>query len=144
VGSFSTGVVASKVFKFGELEGQYVNPGRLYQRSVHNTFAQLLAEQGLVGFGLWLLMLAGFLLQLRRLRAPGVVAAWNRGVGGQFDLYRMTVGLELAMVGYLAGAFFYNQLYSYWFYTLVLLAFLLARTAPPASPATAGPTSASS
>lgn len=132
VGSSNAGVVGSRLFEAGELEGKYKQPGRLYSRGLHNTYIQLLAEQGLVGFGLWILMLVGFLMRLRRLRSPEVVAAWNEAVGGQFDLRRLTLGLELAMVGYLTPAFFYNQVYRHWFFTLVAIVFVLYRSASSA------------
>lgn len=129
-GSYSTGVVASQIFEFGEIEGALSNPNRMYNKAIHNTYLQILAEQGLVGACLWLAMLFGFFRRLRRLRAPGVVAAWNRSVGGELDLYRLTVGLEAAMVGFLGCAFFYNQAYRHSFFSLVLIAFVLYRTAP--------------
>jgi O-antigen ligase len=131
VGSWNTGIVASKSFQQGEIEGRYSQPGRLYSRAIHNIYIQMLAEQGLVGTVLWFTMLAGFIIRLRRLRSPEVVAAWNEAIDGELDLYQLTIGLELAMVGFLVGAFFYNELYHHWFYTLVMLAFCLHRTAIP-------------
>ena len=78
VGTHNVGVVASEIIPPGALEGRYANPGTLYNRTLHNDFITILAEQGIAGFGVWLSMLISFFLCLRRLRRPAAREAWSR------------------------------------------------------------------
>ena len=57
---------------------------------------------------------------------PSARAIWRQAVGDQIDLLYVSLGLEAAMVGFLVGCVFYNQLYRHWFYTLVVFAILLS------------------
>jgi O-antigen ligase len=86
VGAFNVGVVASEIIPPGALEGRYANPGTLYNRTLHNDFITILAEQGIAGFGVWLSMLISFFLCLRRLRRPAAREAWSRAIDDRVDL----------------------------------------------------------
>ena len=128
VGTHNVGVVASEIIPAGLLEGRYANPATLYNKSLHNDFIQLLAEQGVVGFGVWLSMLISFFLCLRRLRRPAAREAWSRAIDDRVDLLHLSLGLEAAMIAFLFGSILYNQLYNHWFYSLTMLALLLERS----------------
>ena len=58
----------------------------------------------------------------------GSVAIWERSVGGSFDLHRISLALDVSMVGFLISAFFYNMTYRHWFYTLLVVAIVFSKT----------------
>ena len=81
-------------------------------------------------------MLFDFFRRIRRIRAPAPRAVWARAVDSKFDLHNLSLGLESAMLAFLVGGVFYNQVYRHWFYTLLLLALVLeAITRGPLVPA---------
>ena len=101
--------------------------GSIYFRAVHSTGFQILAEEGLVGIGLWLTMIVGFFWRTRQLCRKEAVTAWRALGGAEFELVHLTRGLEGAMLGFLLTSIFYNQLYIHWFWSLLTLAFVLHR-----------------
>jgi O-antigen ligase len=126
-GAHCVGVVGAEIVPAGMFEGmRYANPETLYNRPLHNTFIQILSEEGAVGLGLWLFMLLDFWRRQRKLRRPAALAAWKRSAAGDFDLLHISLALEMAMVGFLGGAFFYNQTYRHWFFTLVVVVLVLS------------------
>jgi O-antigen ligase len=112
VGANNFGSYASETFGWGEGEGHYADPGHLYGRSMHNIYYQLLAEQGLLGSLVFLWILVDFVRRNRALRQPQVVQWWSRTSGGRYDLLTVSLGLEAALVAYLANGYFYDQLYT--------------------------------
>jgi O-antigen ligase len=124
-GPNNVGAVAYKIIPYDPERPQYSDPIQLYNKKLHNIFLQVLSEQGLVGAAIWLTMLGDFFLRLRRLRTPSTAAYWRQATNGHFDVGRLSLGLECAMVGYLANGFFYNQIYIHWFWTLTGMTYLL-------------------
>ena len=109
----------------GEVGGAYAeNPKKLYDRALHSSFAQILSELGIVGSALFIWLFVDFWrrnAQLRQPRALEVWAASNTGV----DLLMLSYALEGSMVGFLGTAFFYNQLWNNWLWSLVIMNMLL-------------------
>lgn len=124
-GPNNVGAVAYRIIPYDPERPQYADPVQLYNKKLHNIFLQILSEQGLVGSAIWLAMVTDFFLRLRRLRRPSSVAYWRQATSGRLDVSMLSLGLECAMVGYLANGFFYNQIYIHWFWTLCCLAYVL-------------------
>ena len=65
--------------------------------------------------------------------------AWKAATDGTTELRYISLGLESMMVGFLATAFFYNQLFVPWLYTILavnlLLEMLIRSTVQPQSTA---------
>jgi O-antigen ligase len=101
--------------------------GAIYYRAVHNVGMQILAEEGLVGIALWATMIVGFFRWNKRLRVKDAVASWRTQGGTDFNLSVFTRGLDGAMLGFLLTSIFYNELYVYWFWSLLILSFVLHR-----------------
>jgi O-antigen ligase len=114
----------------------------LYMMAVHNTLLQILAEEGLIGVGLFLAMLFSLVRWNRALRTPQAQAVWaQRGAEG-LDLRLISLGLEGATVGFVGTSIFYNQIYIHWFWTILIITYVLFRIANPGetrSPSRAAP-----
>lgn len=106
-------------------------PTALQGRQLHSVYVQMLAEHGALGMFFFLIMVVDFWRRNARLRLPEFVASWARQTGGKYDLRWIAVGLEGAMVAYLATGIFYAQLYMHWFFSLVLLNILVHSMALP-------------
>jgi len=140
-GPNNVGALAFRIIPYDPQRPQYSDPSQLYNKKLHNIFLQILSEQGLIGSVIWLTMIADFFLRLRRLRRPEVVAYWRQATGNRLDVALLSLGLECAMVAFLANGFFYNQMYIHWFWTLTCMAYLFTiNTQPPSrSPQTSPP-----
>lgn len=152
-GPNNVGAVAYKIVPYDQSRGQYQDPIQLYNKKLHNIFLQVLSEFGLIGTSFWLWMVVDFFVRLRRLRRPSSVAYWRWATHGRLDVGALSLGLECAMIGYMANGFFYNQIYIHWFWTLILLAYLLTintgraparrrravENAPPVAPTVGAP-----
>ncbi len=127
VGQDCFGPFAASYFRPGQVGGQYAeNPRQLYDRKVHNTYLQTLAERGILGMGLFIWLVVDFWRRNLRLRRPDAVARWAAGCDGQYDLRALSIAVEAAMVGYLATSLFYNQLLQVnWLWSLLALNMLL-------------------
>jgi len=143
-GPNNVGAVAYRVIPYDPERPQYADPAQLYNKKLHNIFLQILSEQGLVGSAIWLAMVTDFFVRLRRLRRPSSVVYWRHATSGRLDVSMLSLGLECAMVGYLANGLFYNQIYIHWFWTLCCLAYVLTintgrprRRSDPAPPSSA-------
>lgn len=127
VGQDCFGPFAASYFRPGQVGGQYAeNPRQLYDRKVHNTYLQTLAERGILGMALFLWLIVDFWRRNLRLRRPAAVARWAAGCDGKYDLRALSIAVEAAMVGYLATSLFYNQLLQVnWLWSLLALNMLL-------------------
>jgi O-antigen ligase len=132
VGAFNFGVVASMITPFDSTRSSRQDPGQMYNLGVHNVPLQILAEEGIIGIVLWLVMVVGFFRRIRRLRSEDAIARWKESGGDVLDLRMISLGLEGAMVGYLASCPFYNQIYIHWFWSLITIAYVLAGLTNPA------------
>ncbi len=111
---FGVGVGSFGAYAAENYSGQTVgeryqdNPGRLYDRAVHNIFFQVLAEQGLVGVTLFVLLLVDFW------RRNTAVRRWvgdsNHTLLPGLRIRPLAVALETSMVAFLAAGLFYNML----------------------------------
>jgi O-antigen ligase len=125
VGINQFGPVAGTEFKIGDVGGSYAeNPATLYGRALHSVYFQILSEFGTVGAIVFVLMLVQFWRRCNVLFQPAAAERWRRA-GGQGDLRSMALGLESGMVGFLASGAFFNQLFTVWFYGLLITCSLL-------------------
>jgi O-Antigen ligase len=132
VGPNNFGSYAAENFKFGDAPGFYADPNHLYGRHLHNIFVQVLAEQGLCGVALFLFILVDFVRRNKQLRATEAIEYWEKAIGGHLDLRAVSLGLEGAMIGFLATGLFYNQLYNNMFYSVIILNVILHSVTKPA------------
>ena len=79
----------------------------------------------LVGVAIFLFMLMDFVVRNRRLRTTRAMEYWETVTGGEVKLQFIALGLEAAMLGYLASGYFYDQLYLSSFYGLLAVNVLL-------------------
>jgi O-antigen ligase len=126
VGPGNVGVYAAEYFQYGEARGFYADPAHLWGKVMHNTYVQVLSEQGLIGVVIFVSILVDFFRRNRSLRTKAAIERWDETCRGSFDLKSISLGLETAMVGFLASGVFYDQLYTSSLYTLVALNFVLS------------------
>lgn len=132
VGPGSFGAYAAEQLGGGQLEGIRSNPERLYNKALHNLYYQLLSEFGSIGVLIFAWMLWDFWQRNRALRRPDRIEIWARETGEPFDLRSISLALEAGMVGFLAGGYFYNQIFDvHWFYTLITINALLYQVTEP-------------
>ena len=122
VGPNNFGPVAARTVSADPTRSSYRNPGAIYGRTLHNDYLQVLVEEGVVGFVLYLWMIVDFFRRTRDLRRRSLAARWRSAVRGRLELPMLAIGLEAAMIAYLVTALVYPQLYFHWYYTLVTLA----------------------
>jgi O-antigen ligase len=129
VGPGNFGTNAAEYFAGqGHLGNIFNDPSMLYMWFLHNDYVQVLVEQGLVGIFVMGAILVGFNNRLRSLRTEGARRRWHDQTGGFIDLRYVSLGLEVAMIGYLANAVFYGHIYLiHWFWSLIMLAHVLVR-----------------
>jgi hypothetical protein len=77
-----------------------------------------------VGCSIYIFLLVQFWRRGRQISTPEAGAAW-RAAGGVEDIKNLALGLECGMVAFLASAYFYNQLYTSWFFTFIIANTLL-------------------
>jgi len=133
VGAVNFGVVAGQIASDDMLRGVVNGPENLYFWAVHNVTMQILAEEGIIGITVWIVMIVGFFLRMRRLRRSEAVALWKSRGGVELDLRMLVLGLEGAMIGYLASSLFYNQIYIHWFWSLITIGYVLAGLVSPSN-----------
>jgi hypothetical protein len=104
---------------------------------------QILAEEGLIGIAVWLVMLVGFVRRNARLRRPEAQARWLARGGQAFDLRAVSLALDGAMLGWLGCSIFYNQLYVHWFWSLITMSYALTVIIDRASEGSGGKASES-
>lgn len=118
------GVLASTLFEFGELGGDYASPSRLYDMSLHNVFVTVLAETGLVGSFAFIWIFVDFWKRNRQMRTELAQRAWE-ATGGKMKLLTIALGLEASMIAFIANAAMYAMMSLHWFWTMLALNFLL-------------------
>ncbi len=133
VGANNFGPYAAQAFKVGDTGGGYdENPGRLYDRQLHSTFFQILCEYGTVGSAIFIWMLADFFIRNAALRRKAFQEAWAERCNGRLDLHPLSLGLEVALIGFLTTGLFYNQIFDvHWLYTILIINTLLYYHARP-------------
>jgi putative inorganic carbon (hco3(-)) transporter len=133
VGAYNFGVIASMIADQSMVAGFVNSPENLYMLGVHNSTLQILAEEGVIGVTVWIVMIAGFFWRMRRIQSKDAIIKWNSLGGEGFDLRAIARGLEGAMIGFLATSIFYNQLYIHWFWSLITIGYVLAGIVSPAA-----------
>lgn len=88
-------------------------------RSPHNLYLEVAAEQGVVGFLVFMVMIALAIRSVLRARSRFLAA-------GMEDYANMTTGFAIAFAGYLLAALFVHAAYPRYFYLLVGIAFALS------------------
>lgn len=132
VGAENFGPFAAEYFETGETGGNYdENPARLYERDVHSSYFQILSEYGVIGSSLFLWLLIDFWLKNRKLRRRERIAAWRDAGNGALDLKQLSLGIEASMVAFLSTAFFYNQVFVHWLYSILTINILLYLLSKP-------------
>jgi O-antigen ligase len=133
VGSGNFGVIASMIADQSMVAGFVNSPANLYMLWVHNATLQILAEEGVIGVTVWIVMIAGFFWRMQRIQSKDAIIKWNSLGGEGLDLRAIARGLEGAMIGFLATSIFYNQLYIHWFWSLITIGYVLAGIVSPAA-----------
>jgi hypothetical protein len=125
VGPSNWGVFASEFFHPGDLPDPFaLNPGRLYGRNTHNYHVQVLAEQGVVGMLAYLWMFVDFWRRNAVLRTAAAAQRW-KALGGSLHLRPVALGLEAALVGWIAAAGVYAVGGSHLLFSIIALNLLL-------------------
>ncbi|MGD2047601.1 MAG: O-antigen ligase family protein, partial [Gemmatimonadota bacterium] len=128
-GSKNWGVFAAEFFKPGQLGGDFAdNPGMLYDRSLHSSYVQILAEHGIAGLLAFGWIVRDFWRRNVQLRTAEAAERW-RALGGRLRLKSLALGLEAAFIGWLASASLYSQNGSHWFYTILAMNLVVHRVA---------------
>jgi O-antigen ligase len=89
------------------------------QRSPHNLYLEVAAEQGVIGLIVFLTMIALAFRAVLRTRRRFINA-------GMVDYADMTTGFAIAFAGYLFAALFVHAAYPRYFYLLIGIAFALS------------------
>lgn len=135
-GAQNVGIAAAEIVQVGEIGSIYAeNPARLWGRQLHNIYFQILSEFGVLGSAAYLALMIDFWRKNGRMRRRDRNAYWDAVSGGQFNLYYLALGLEITMVAFLATGIFYNTLYLFCSYAILLLNRLLyMQSTPPRQP----------
>lgn len=145
VGPANFGPVASRTFQPDDPRllrdesldrggGYSANPGRLYNRSLHSIYFQILSEEGLLGVLAFCVILGDFWIRNTGLRTRHARTRWLTLSGGQYDIKFVALGLEVSMLAYLSTGFFYDQLYVNWLYSIVIVNYMLSLLVKQGSP----------
>jgi len=126
VGAFNFGPVASEITLPDEKRAKGADPAQLWNAWVHNAPMQILAEEGLIGIGVWIVMVLGFFRRNAHLRREDAKARWASWGGEVLDVRMISLGLDAAMIGWIGCSLFYNQIYLHWFWSLITLSYALA------------------
>jgi O-antigen ligase len=127
VGLSNWGVVAAETFRPGEIGGFYsLNPARLWGIEAHNTYVEVLAEQGVVGLAAFAWVFVDFWRRNTVLRSPTAQHRWA-ALGGRMQLGYVALGLEAGLIGWMAAAALYSTAGQHWMFTILGLNLLLHR-----------------
>jgi O-antigen ligase len=121
VGAENFGPAATTLLRPGEITGAAFseNPNTLYARALHSNYYQLLCEFGLAGVAIVAFLLIQFWRRCRVIGSAASAVAW-RAAGGLEDPRFLSLALESGMVAYLVSGLFYNQIFTSWFFSLVI------------------------
>jgi O-antigen ligase len=137
VGFDNWGIFAASYYEPGELGGLYAaNPAIFYGKSTHNIYVQILAETGIVGILMFAWIFVDFWRRNLQLRSSAAAQRW-KAIGGRFDLRMAALGVEAAMVGWMANAVLYSMAGLHWLFTILTLNLVLhtiVRVGPPGAP----------
>jgi O-antigen ligase len=133
-GPSNWGAFGASFFQYGDLGGRFVNPGAMYNMSLHNLYLTTLAELGVVGALALIWILVDYFRRNAALRSEAAQRRW-RAFGGRLSLKHISLGLESAMVAFLVNAVFYPMTGNHAFYTLIGLNLLLHGLAVRGAPA---------
>jgi O-antigen ligase len=128
-GAGNFGTVASGIVADDPTRVQFRESAMLWGVGLHSVYFQVLAEQGMIGVIVWIAMLVGFVRRARFLRSRRASDEWSRYQGDSFELANLSRALEVTMIAFLANGFFYNQIYIHWFWTLILMMYVLSEVA---------------
>ena len=78
--------------------------------AAHNSYVQIGAELGILGLTLWLILIFGGILAMRRLRSR-LPKHWDRGDPDERFLYLTAMYLPVALVGFGVSSFFVSFAY---------------------------------
>jgi O-antigen ligase len=121
VGAGNVGAYAASIFEPGQFE-LFPNPAMFYGFNLHNSYMQVLAEFGVVGFAAFMWLHIDFFLKNRQLRTRDAVAHWNAGGGGRlFDVRYASLALEAGFLALMLTNLVYANLFEAWlvvFWTL--------------------------
>ena len=119
------GVFAATYFRPGDVGSVYAfNPSMLYGRQLHSSYFQTLAELGILGIMTFGWIFWDFWRRNAFLRSARAAEVWKE-MGGRLALRPVALGLEAALVGWMAVAAFYSLSGTHWFYTILGLNLLL-------------------
>jgi len=119
------GVYAATYFRPGDVGGVYAfNPGMLYGRQLHSSYFQTLAELGILGVMSLAWIFWDFWRRNAALRSARAAEVW-KALGGRLALRPIALGLEAALVGWMAVAAFYSLAGTHWLYTILALNLLI-------------------
>jgi O-antigen ligase len=128
VGAENFGAAAVTMISEGQIGGAFSpyaqNPGTLYGRALHSNYYQILSEYGLVGVTIFICILVQFWKRSQSLMTPEAGARWRAG-GGTTDLRNLALGIESGMISFLISGVFFNQIFTFWFYSLLIANALL-------------------
>ena len=124
VGPGNWGVVASEMIQPNELGGRFWNPQRLYEKSLHNMYLEILTEHGILGILALVALLADFWRRNLALRTAEAQRLWE-AAGGTFRLRGIAMGIEAALVANLLVFAIYSHTGKHWPFTLMGLNLLL-------------------
>ena len=132
VGPGSFGAYAAEQLGQGQLQGIRSNTDALYNKALHSVYYQILSEFGSLGVIIFSWTLWDFWQRNRAMRRRERIDKWARETGEPFDLRSISLALEVAMIGFLASGYFYNQIFDvHWFYTLITTNALLSQVTNP-------------
>ncbi|MBX3173906.1 MAG: O-antigen ligase family protein [Gemmatimonadaceae bacterium] len=121
VGAGNVGAFAASFFAPGQFE-LFPVPAMFYGYNLHNSYMQVLAEFGAVGFGAFMWIHLDFFLKNRQLRSPAAVEQWRIGGGDRlFDLPQVSLALEAGFLALMLTNLVYANLFEAWlvvFWTL--------------------------
>jgi O-antigen ligase len=115
-GGGNFGAFAATHFRWGELEA-FPNPNMLYGFNMHNSYLQILAEFGLIGFVAFMWALWDFTKVNRQLQQPAAQARWEQ-LNATWNLRYLALGLEAANLANMLAGLFYATLFMPWFYVI--------------------------